>query len=166
MSEPTGKQAMRTKRRYAHEFYPHPAEGEVRPLGVEVPYLYARAIGMGVQGTSLLHAGSRRESIDRISLMIAARQRAMLADALLQGMAGEEAWTWAEERSGEESGEWIWQQAVHYGVDPDAIKPYPCGPEPEHHYHTAERDARGLRLVTRASGRESECPDCCEPTDD
>ena len=42
----------RTKRRYAHELFPHPDECEVRPLAVEVPYLYARAIGATSRRTS------------------------------------------------------------------------------------------------------------------
>lgn len=37
---------MGTIRKYAHELYPHAAEGEVRPLAVEVPYLYARMVGL------------------------------------------------------------------------------------------------------------------------
>ena len=41
----------RTKRRYAHELYPHADEFEVRKLAVEVPYLYARAIGFEIEGT-------------------------------------------------------------------------------------------------------------------
>lgn len=77
---------MNTKRKYAHELYPHPAEGEVRPLAVEVPYLYARA-----------------------------------------------------------------------------VKPYPCGPEPDQHDHLGDADARGWRTVNRVDGKESECADCCEP---
>lgn len=43
----------RTKRRYAHELYPH-EEGTIRPLEVEVPYLYARALGLEIGGTSWL----------------------------------------------------------------------------------------------------------------
>ena len=38
----------RTIRRYAHEMYPHAEEGETRALAVEVPYLYARAVGLDV----------------------------------------------------------------------------------------------------------------------
>ena len=41
----------RTIRRYAHEIYPHAALDEIRPLAAEVPYLYARAIGLEVVGT-------------------------------------------------------------------------------------------------------------------
>ena len=41
----------RTIRRYAHELYPHPNEYEVRALEVEVPYLYARFIGLNTFGT-------------------------------------------------------------------------------------------------------------------
>ena len=41
----------RTIRRYAHEMYPHAEEGETRALAVEVPYLYAKAVGLDVWGT-------------------------------------------------------------------------------------------------------------------
>ena len=41
----------RTIRRYAHEIYPHPEEWEVRPLEADVPYLYAIAIGLDLNGT-------------------------------------------------------------------------------------------------------------------
>jgi hypothetical protein len=158
----------RTKRRYAHELYPHPAEGEVRELAVEVPYLYARAIGFDFEGTSWFATDpeGRRERVDRTLALIAARGRALFADALLQGLTGQEAWEWAESRNTPD-GEWIWERAHHYKVDPDAIKPYPCGPEPDHHDHYAEPDDRGWRVVTRVEGREADCPDCTEelPTD-
>ena len=41
-----------SKRRYAHELYPHAEDWQTRPLTVEVPYLYARAIGYSISGTS------------------------------------------------------------------------------------------------------------------
>lgn len=166
MSAPT----MRTKRRYAHELYRHPEEGEVRSLEVDVPYLYARAIGFDIHGTNwyaLMDSRKFQEANDRTYLMIAARGRALHADALLQGLAGQEAWKWAEERNNPEGGEWIWERAVHYGVDPDAIKPYPCGGEPDHHDHYEPSQGRpeGWRTVIRAEGPESECADCCEPVE-
>lgn len=104
----------RTKRRYAHELYPHPEnEWETRPLEVEVPYLYAQAIGWNVWGTGWFdlfpgayekgtpeHKLSVQCSGYRTMLLIAHRQRALQADALLQGLTGQEAWEWAEERLG------------------------------------------------------------------
>lgn len=159
--------AMRTKRRYAHELYPYPEEGEVRPLSVEVPYLYARAIGFDVWGTGWFDTEdgpSLQRSVSRTELMIGQRERALLADALLQGLTGDEAWKWAEERSGEESGEWVYERAVHYGVKPGLIKPYPCGPEPDHHDHSEPIQGNLIwSRVTRVDGPESACPDCCEP---
>lgn len=167
--------AMRTKRRYAHELYPHPDEDEIRTLAVEVPYLFARALGLDVHGTGWFVRPERgtdaykahvRESTDRTMLMIAAGQRALIADALLQGMAGQDAWQWAEERCGSDTlGEWLWERAVHYGVDPDVIKPYPCGPEPDHHDHYEPINGSTSRRVIRAAGREADCADCCEPLD-
>ena len=166
---------LRTKRRYAHELYPHPEEGEVRPLAVEVPYLYAQAIGLDVQGTSWFgpfrnpatgEVDEQRvqRSTSRTMLMIAARGEAFLADALLQGLAGQEAWEWAQVRNNPEGCEWVWERAVHYGIDPDVIKPYPCGPEPDHHDHWTQRDGHGSKtLIARVAGKESECPECTEP---
>lgn len=154
-----------TKRRYAHELYPHGAEHEVRPLAVEVPYLYARALGLEISGTNWVNVEPRTIAGDRTWHLIDARHRAFNADALLQGMAGEEAWQWAEQRAMEESGEIVWERAVHYGVDPNAIKPYPCGPEPERHYHWGAPNAHGHRIGTNIKGRESECDECTVPVE-
>lgn len=159
----------RTKRRYAHELYPHADEYEVRPLEVDVPYLYAIAIGHNVHGTSWFNFDTdeeRRRAHDRTTALIAARQIALVADALLQGLVGDEAWEWAQERGWDETGEWIGERADVYGVDYTAIKPYPCGPEPDHHDHLGEPDSRGWRTVTRVPGKESECGDCTEPVDE
>lgn len=155
------KPERRTKRRYAHDLYPHAADGEIRPLSVEVPYLYSRAIGLEVGGTGWfgLHG---HENGDRITQLINAREIAFLADAMLQGLTGDEAWTWASERADDESGEWVGERAEHYGVDWNAIKPYPCGPEPDHHDHFDAPDARGWRTVHRIPGKESECDECTE----
>lgn len=158
----------RTKRRYAHELYPHAEEGETRPLAVEVPYLYARAAGLNVWGTSWLGmldgsgSDTTKLAAERINQMVAARRSAFIADALLQGMTGDEAWAWADQRGWDESGEWAYERAEHYGVLMDQIKPYACGPEPDPHDHVGEPDGRGYRRVTDAAGKESECPDCTE----
>lgn len=153
-----------TKRKYAHELYPHPDEFDPRPLKIDVPYLYAQAIGYEVQGTSWLDMigtpEKNRIAADRTMALIRQREIAFVADALLQGMVGDEAWKWAQERAAEESGEWIAERSEMYGVDWDAIKPYPCGPEPDHHDHLGERDARGFAVVTRVAGKESECEEC------
>lgn len=151
----------RTKRRYAHELHPHGEEFEIRPLAVEVPYLYARAIGFEVRGTSWFDSVSETTGA-RTTQMLDARSIALMADAMHQGLAGQEAWEWAESRM-DESGEWIYERAKHYGVEIDRIKPYPCGPEPDHHDHDGPADARGWRLVTRVQGKESECEECTEP---
>lgn len=168
----------RTIRRFAHELYPHPDVFEVQPLDVAVPYLYARMVGLDVRGTDWYDIGWDRErqevsdralfriSSDRIPDLIEAKRRALLADALLQGLGGVEAWEWAEERAADESGEIAWERAVHYGVPVDQIKPYPCWEEPGHHDHYAETDAHGWRTVTRVDGRESDCPDCTEPIEE
>lgn len=172
---------MRTKRRYAHELYPHPGEYEVQPLDQAVPYLYARAIGLSIWGTDWFALGctddARRDehgqvrpefrlTVERTHRLLMARSAALHADALLQGLGGAEAWEWAEERACDEAGEIVYDRAVHYGVPVDRIKPYPVLAEPDHHDHHGEPDARGWREVTRVEGRESECPDCCEPVED
>lgn len=169
---------MKTKRKYAHELYPHnPSEHDVRPLNVEVTYLYAQAIGLNVWGTGWFDAfpgghdkGTTEYTVAaqmtayRTLLLLGHRRDALLADALHQGFTGQEAWTWAESRMDEE-GSWIYERAVHHGVDVEAIRPYPCGPEPDHHDHYGEKDSNGFRGVKRAEGPESECVDCCEPID-
>ena len=145
----------RTIRRYAHELYPHPDEWEVRPLSVEVPYLYARAIGLDVWGTAWIDSPGRA-SFDRILHLLEARQKALLADALLQGLAGDAAWSWAADRY-DETGGVVHDRAVHYGVPVSLIKPYPCGPEPDHHEHMASTgDVTGHGIVTRINRPESE----------
>lgn len=151
----------RTKRRYAHELYPH-EEGTIRPLEVEVPYLYARALGLEIGGTSWFTVEPRSIAGDRVDRMIGARHVALLADALAQSLVGQEAWEWAESMLSDESGETVYERAVHYGVDPTAIKPYQCGDEPNHHDHYSEPDRRGARFVDRVDGRESECDECTE----
>lgn len=159
------KPARRTKRRYAYELFPHAEEDETRPLAVEVPYLYAQAIGFELSGTSWSKVEPRSIGGDRVMHMIAARQIAFMADAMLQGMTGDEAWKWADERATDETGEWVGERSGIYGVPYDDIKPYPCGPEPDHHSHMDEPDARGWRTVHRIPGKESECDDCTEPVE-
>lgn len=165
MTDTTEAPARRTKRRYAHELYPHGEEFETRPLEVEVPYLYARMVGMEVSGTSwfdMREGDANLLALERMNLFISSRHVAMLADALHQGMSGEEAWAWADRGLWDYDGELAYQRAIHYGVPVDQIKPYPCGPEPDHHDHYDEPDAHGWRTVHRIEGKESECPDCTE----
>lgn len=157
-------QERRTKRRYAHELYPHGEECVVRSLEVEVPYLYARAIGFEVKGTSWFEERGRA-AVDRTNQLIDARHIALLADAMHQGLTGQEAWAWAETRM-DESGEWIYGRAAHYGVKPELIKPYACGPEPDHHDHDEPIEGQKWLRVHRIQGKESECPDCTEPIPD
>lgn len=168
---------MKTKRKFAHELYPHPGEYEVQPLHKAVPYLYAIAIGMSTHGTDwfdlwrLEHKDTeperepltRRLTVARTVEMIMARSAALHADALLQGLAGAEAWQWAEERLTDETGEIVYDRAMHYGIPVDQIKPYFVVAEPNHHDHCSEPDARGWRTATRTDGKESECAECCDP---
>lgn len=154
--------ARRTRRRFAHEIYPHGAEHETRPLEVEVKYLLARAQGMEVWGTGWRQAGN--EYLDRLHILIETRRLAFLADALLQGMAGQEAWVWAQRHAGQESGELVYERAMHYGVELDNIKPYPCGPAPRVHDHWESSGySAGHGMGTRIEGPEEACDVCTEP---
>lgn len=160
----------RTKRRYADEIYPHAGEFEVRPLSIEVPYLYAQAIALSTWGTDwfALTGSDDRSTIllawERLEALIKARDTALLADALLQGMTGDEAWTWAMERAADEEGEIVYDRALHHGVPVETIKPYPVLSEPDHHNHRAASWRWVSRhYVTQVDGKESECPDCTEP---
>lgn len=160
----------RTKRRYAHEFYPHADEYEVRPLSVEVPYLYAKAIGLAVSETDWFDLPLEGEtglalSMQRSMEVINARQKALLADALLQGFGGEQAWEWAESRYDDE-GSWVYERAKHYGVPVHLIKPYPVLRERAKHNHMSSTgDATGVGYVTRIDCPESKCETCTEPVD-
>lgn len=153
-------ESRRTKRRYAHELYPHAEEWQTRDLAIEVPYLYARAVGFDISGTGWFR-NPGVESATRTMQMIAARKIALMADAMHQGLIGQAAWEWADSRM-DDSGELLYERAAHYGVDTDKIKPYPCGPEPDHHDHYAAPDARGWQTVTRIAGAEGGCLECTE----
>lgn len=153
----------RTKRRYAHELYPHAEEFEVRALEEEVPYLYALAIGLLPDGTGW-HDASPEQTAARASEWLRARHLAHLADALLQGMTGQDAWDWATGRMQAQTDMYLLGRASHYGVDPDKIKPYPCGPTPEHHDHLEPHPQyENVQIVHRIPGTEDDCPDCTEP---
>ena len=151
----------RTKRRYAHELYPHPDEMEIRALAVEVPYLYARAIGLETSGTSWVDVDVEA-AVQRTAELMDARRIALLADAIHQGLAGGDAWKWVESRYWDYEGSAVWKRARHYGVPVDLIKPYQCGPEPDHHYHHGPPDERGWREAIVVREPESECVECTE----
>lgn len=150
----------RTKRRYAHELYPHAEEYEVRPLAVEVPYLYARAIGMEVNGTGWFDAENPAR-IDRTHQMLDARHIALMADTMLQGLTGHAAHEWVEGHRDHE-GEMFFDAAIKHVPNYADIKPYPCGPKRTTHDHTGPYGPSGWATVTRAPGSEDECEDCTE----
>ena len=90
---------------------------------------------------------------------------ALLADALAQGMTGDEAWAWADQRVTDDM-EAAWDRAIRHGVPVEQIKPYPCGPEPEQHNHEGQViEALGWRESARVAGRESDCAECTEPVE-
>lgn len=161
----------RTKRRYAHELFPHAEEWETRPLDVEVPYRLARAVGFDVNGTSWFTGDTKEEhrrNGERTMAMINETRIALLAVALHKGMTGDVAWTWVDSHMHEEM-ELLYVSCKEYGIDVDLIKPYPCGPEPDHHDHLGEpllRNGVEYRTVTRVDGKESECEECTEPIEE
>lgn len=155
----------RTKRRYAHELYPHAVEGETRPLAVEVPYRYARAVGLDVYGTSWGSVEPPSLAAARISKFSAAARIALLADALAQGLTGDEAWTWADQHDADGM-ESFYERAAQHGILTDQIKPYPCGPEPDHHFHDGDpMPPFGWRSSVLIETPESACDECTEPID-
>lgn len=160
---PDAVPARRTKRRYAHELYPQAGEWEIRALEVEVPALYARALGFEVHGTGWFDQAPK-DSINRTHQLIDSRRHALMADAMLQGLTGQEAWEWAEHRMNDDGGV-VYGRAIHYGVDTANIKPYPCGPEPTKHDHYEKPLANGWSTVVYAPGPESDCEECTEPTE-
>lgn len=171
MTEQTPAPERRTKRRYAHELYPHAEEWETRPLEVEVPYRLARAVGFDVNGTSWYDAetpGERERMADRTMQMINETRIALLTVALHKGMTGDEAWAWVDQNVHEEM-EQLYDSCKEYGVDVHRIKPYPCGPERDQHDHLGDLHTRnGIEYftVTRVQGKESECDECTEPIGD
>jgi hypothetical protein len=151
----------RTKRRYANDLYPHPEEDEIRDLSIEVPYLLSHAWGLRITDTGWTEVQPPARAGDRVAWHLEAARSAFLADALAQGLSGQEAWEWAAVRvTGDSVGEWLYERARHYAVPVSSIKPYPCGPEPTNHYHYAHGDHGP---TTRIPLRESECADCTEP---
>lgn len=157
----------RTKRRYAHELYPEPKPDQRSDLHVTLPYLFARALGLDTWGTGWgdLPRTETRQSVSRIEEYVAAGQLALMADALTQGLAGAEAWAWVMDRSWDNMPEWLHERAHYYGLDLSLLKPYPCGTEPEYHWHnTLTGDSTRGGPMERVDGRESECPACTEDT--
>lgn len=159
MSAATGR---RTKRRYAHELYPHPKDGEVRPLAVEVPYLYAITLGLDIVGTGWTSADPRISGM-RTEQFLAAAHIALIADALQQELTGDEAWAWAQARLTDDM-ETVYERAAHHGVPGgDALKPYPCGTKATHDHYGPPIGPLGLHEVTRVHVAEDDCLDCTEP---
>ena len=160
----------RTKRRYAAELYPHAGENEIRPLAVEVPYLYACAIGLNVMETDWFEVldregGVRMLAIERTNALIHASHLALLADALAQDLGGQDAWDWAGVRYSPDS-DWIWERAEHYGVPIEQIKPYPVIEECSWHYHHVLHESGKFTHSIRIQAPESECNDCTEPVEE
>lgn len=158
----------RTKRRYAHELYPDPdGFAEAGDVDKVVPHLYARALGLNVLGTGWGGPWDDPEVVARAQArtqaLVDARLIAALVDAMAQSRSGQDAYSWAYSVAADESGECIWDRAIELGVDPYAIKPYPCGPEADYHYHYGEPDRWGTRIGISRPGRESECEACTEP---
>lgn len=165
--KPTTKTTNATIRRFAHELYPSAEEWEVRPLEVEVPYLFARVIGLSTWETGFLDADAR-EQVARVEELVLTTDLALLTDALQQGLTGDEAWRYAQVGGdGQAANEKAYERAVHYGIPVGRIKPYPIGPDPITHNHKSSTgDVTGSGLVTVIDMPEDQCPTCCEPEED
>lgn len=159
----------RTKRRYAHELYPHPEDGEPRALAVDVRHALAMAIGsqVGREWHDLMSEGgeSARIASDRTMYHLALVEVAFLAVALADGLSGQAAWDWANSARGDEVDKLLYDAAARFDVDWDAIKPYLIRSEPDTHEHWTPRNARGVKtlLEYRVPGKESDCEACTEP---
>ena len=158
---------MRTIRRFAHELYPPAEEWEVRPLEIEVPYLYAQFVGINTWGTNFYNADAH-DQIRRVQELTQITETALLADALHQGLTGDEAWRYAQAGGdGQAANEKAYERAEHYGIPIGRIKPYSIGPELTTHDHKSSTgDITGSGLVTVIDMPEDQCPTCCEPEED
>lgn len=162
----------RTKRRLAHELFPHPDEGEVRSLAIDAPYELARAIGLDLdrEWHELLDTRNRadtRAATERTSAFITAARLALLADALHRGLAGQEAWEAAMGPSGDTLDEWVWLRACEHGIPVDKIKPYNILDGAKSHDHWTKPEGTGWwTLAARLPIPEDDCMDCTEPIPD
>lgn len=103
----------------AHEIVPHPDEGEKAPLETLVRYHYAQAEGWIKAFSDAIGAGDYGPAGADFTLasFMGHIHRALLLDALAQGLVGQEAADWASERNHSEAAEWIWERAAVYGLD-------------------------------------------------
>lgn len=117
---------MTTELKYAHEIVAHPDEGEAKPLDYLVRYHYAQAQAWHLAFAAVIAEpemdGARLDLA--LSNYLGHSHLAFLHDALAQGLAGQEAATWASELCHSESPELVWERADHYGINPDEIRPY------------------------------------------
>lgn len=110
---------------YAHEIEPHPGEGETVPLDRLVRYHYAQALAWHLAFAKLIADDYASGELDLpLAQYLGHTQTAFLLDALAQSLAGQEAADWASVRNHSESAEIVWERAVHYGLNPDEIRPY------------------------------------------
>lgn len=116
-----------TEKKFAHEIAPSPPETG-GTLDEALKHHYARAIGLDIADTDWVNAPPKVAGL-RTMLLCETRLVAILLDALHQGMTGDEAWEWAWVRAAQPEAEWARARAEVNGIDPDLIKPYPCGPE-------------------------------------
>jgi hypothetical protein len=108
--------------KYAHEVIPHPEEGETAPLETLVRYHYAQAEGWIKAFSDAIGASDYGPAGADFTLasFMGHMHRALLFDALAQGLTGQAAADWANTRNHSESAEWIWERAAAYGLDLEA----------------------------------------------
>lgn len=121
-----------------------------------------------MEGTSWFYGETQedhRRTGDRTVQMLNETRIALLAVALHKGKSGDEVWAFADHGMGDGEMWALYEAAKEYGIDIDRIKPYPCGPEPDHHDHLGKphlRNGVSYQTVTRVVGKESECEECTE----
>lgn len=113
---------MSTEAKYAHQVIPHPDEGEKAPLETLVRYHYAQAEGWIGAFSDAINAGDYgiKGADFALASFMGHMHRALLFDALAQGLSGQAVADWAGERNHSEAAEWIWERAAVYGLDLEA----------------------------------------------
>lgn len=100
---------------FAHELYPPFKAGEHPPLSAQVPWLYARAVGLSSGGWQ----GKARMRQRQDAAFVA-----ILADMRLRGVDERDALRWASDFSTAKRQEFVRLRAKAYGVPVEQIRTY------------------------------------------
>lgn len=113
-----------TDLKYAHDIEPHPEEGEAVPLETLARYHYAQAQAWHLAFADAIGTDGMPAADFPLSQYLGHSHRALIFDALAQGLNGQEVANWSSTRNHSESAEWIWERGVVYGLNPEEIRPY------------------------------------------